>query len=132
MSDKDINTRTRQTGEQPKGGDERALEVTQPPRRGRHSRARMARNIEVMAEQMLEMQRTYAPCATYVSALPAPRVRILTQGRRRRPILIRLVGQDMPCFEEMKREIHPSTHIMGTTQEKTMETKTFLLNIHKN
>ncbi|KAL2549743.1 hypothetical protein Fot_11273 [Forsythia ovata] len=48
MSDEDENTRTRQTGGQPEEGDERTTEVTQPHRRGRCSRARMARNMEVM------------------------------------------------------------------------------------
>ncbi|KAL2478627.1 hypothetical protein Fot_47641 [Forsythia ovata] len=57
MSDEDRNTRTRQIGEQPEGGDKRAPKVTQPPRRGRRSRARMARNMEIMVEQMLKMQR---------------------------------------------------------------------------
>ncbi|KAL2493673.1 hypothetical protein Fot_37430 [Forsythia ovata] len=57
MTDEYRNTRTRQTSEQPEGGDERVPEVTQPPRRGRHSRACIARNMEVVVEQMLEMKR---------------------------------------------------------------------------
>ncbi|KAL2502281.1 hypothetical protein Fot_36129 [Forsythia ovata] len=93
MIDEDKNTRTRQTGEQQKGEDERAPEVTQPPRRGRRSRARMARNMEVMAEQNAKTTScanccpkcilttwTYAPCATHVSALPAPRIQVPTLG----------------------------------------------------
>ncbi|KAL2529694.1 hypothetical protein Fot_22295 [Forsythia ovata] len=57
MSDEDRNTHMRQTGEQPEGRDERAPKVAQTPRRRRHSRARMAHNMEVMAEKILKMQR---------------------------------------------------------------------------
>ncbi|KAL2553650.1 hypothetical protein Fot_07269 [Forsythia ovata] len=71
MSDEDGNTCTRQTSEQPEGGDERASEVTQPPKRGRRSTARMARNMEVMAQQMLEMQK-YAEGLMPPAALAYP------------------------------------------------------------
>ncbi|KAL2493894.1 hypothetical protein Fot_37651 [Forsythia ovata] len=60
MSDKDRNTHIRQTNERSDGKAEGAPEVAQSPRRGRHPRAHLERNMELMVAQMLEMHKQQA------------------------------------------------------------------------
>ncbi|KAL2529148.1 hypothetical protein Fot_21749 [Forsythia ovata] len=82
--------------------------VPQSPRRGRRSRARMARNLELMAETMLEMQRQHASQTTVLNAYlqqgfmhPAPPVYLPYQPegyedsvrvRKMKTLFIRLVS----------------------------------------
>ncbi|KAL2501219.1 hypothetical protein Fot_35067 [Forsythia ovata] len=60
MSKGDRDTHPRKTNKRSDGEAEEAPEIAQPSRRGRLSKARLARNMELMAAQMLEMQRQQA------------------------------------------------------------------------
>ncbi|KAL2520373.1 hypothetical protein Fot_24296 [Forsythia ovata] len=68
MSGKDESTHIRQPEERLVGAAEGAPEVPQPPRRGRCSMARMAHNLELMAKQMLEMQRQHVAQTVVLNA----------------------------------------------------------------
>ncbi|KAL2508235.1 uncharacterized protein Fot_31882 [Forsythia ovata] len=148
MSDEDRNTCTRQTGGQPEEDDERAPEVTQPHRRGRHSRARMARNMEVMAEKMLKMQRQQVAQTVVLNAYlqqglihPAPPAyppyqpqgHEYQRGDEKNDTYPHTSLERLELhFGEMMEWIHLNAHIMGTMRKRTMETQTFLLNTLKN
>ncbi|KAL2557671.1 Uncharacterized protein Fot_02410 [Forsythia ovata] len=140
MSDEDGNTSTRQTGGQLEEGNERAPEVTQPYMCGRRSRARMVHNMEVMAEQMLEMQRQQVAQTTGLihPAPPAyPLYQLQGHEYQRRdeeedPYSYVCWKYREPHFRKMMEWIHLNTHIMGTTRKRTMETQTSILNTLKN
>ncbi|KAL2548972.1 Uncharacterized protein Fot_10502 [Forsythia ovata] len=125
------------------------LKYPQSPRREMCSRARMARNLELMAEQMLEMQRQQSAQTAVLNAyllqgfMPlAPPVYPPYQPHgyedqreseeEENPYSYTSLVRPRARFGEMSKWIHSSTHIMGTTQMKIIETQTFLLNTHKN
>ncbi|KAL2544980.1 hypothetical protein Fot_14213 [Forsythia ovata] len=68
MSDGDLDTYPRQTNERSDGEAKEAPEIAQPPKQVRHSKACLAHNMELMAAQMLEMQRQQAAQTVVLNA----------------------------------------------------------------
>ncbi|KAL2557823.1 hypothetical protein Fot_02562 [Forsythia ovata] len=137
MSDGDRYTHPRQTNERSGREAEEGLEVMQPPRRGRHSRACLARNMELMAAQMLEIQRQqtaqidvlnaylqhgFVPPASPIYPPYQPEVYGNYYVNKEEQVTIHTPHQPIKKspFEEMKWWIHSSTKIRGTTWRKIM------------
>ncbi|KAL2557801.1 hypothetical protein Fot_02540 [Forsythia ovata] len=104
---------------------------------GRHSRACLARNMELMAAQMLEIQRQqtaqiavlnaylqhgFVPPASPIYPLYQPGVYVNYYVNKEEQVTIHTPHQPIKksSFEEMKWWIHSSTKIRGTTWRKIM------------